>query len=83
MITTIIFDAFGTLFEVSGLRIKTFYDRYNIEREPADDRDVLIAGAYNRKIYAEVPDGVQSISNLRELVYLLEFKSNTANFILK
>lgn len=127
MITTIIFDAFGTLFEVTNggsakyiidiinscghcinekaflrewkdfykahtnfnsvflterdifaLRIKMFYDRYNIERNPADDRDYLIAGAYNRKIYAEVLD---VIAELRKK-YNIFIGSNTDNDVL-
>lgn len=127
MITTIIFDAFGTLFEVAAggsakyimeiissyghnidekaflnewkafykehtnfssdflkerdifaLRIKMLYERYHIEREAEADRDYLIAGAYKRKIYAEVPGVITELQRK----YKIFIGSNTDNDVL-
>lgn len=127
MITTIIFDAFGTLFEVASggsakyimkiiisyghcvdersflsewkgfykahtdsdspflsehdiftLRIKMFYDRYHIERDPVHDRDHLLAEAYNRRIYEEVPDVIARLGKQHNIF----IGSNTDNDVL-
>lgn len=127
MIKAIIFDAFGTLFQVTNggsartimknitsngiavdeqeflsewkafykektnvgskfmterdifiSRIQMFYERYHINRSAVQDADALLASAYERQVYDEVPMALKELSKQ----YQIFIGSNTDNDVL-